>query len=77
MGKRKRLWLSEESRGDVAHVCLLKLVVFTVHTVDADKLESGNDPVDVETHVAEAVDQLFVVALVAVDEQLLANAVHK
>ena len=56
---------AEESGCDVSHVGLLKLVVIAIVPVDVDVVESFNDSIDVETHVDESVDEVFVVSLVS------------
>ena len=57
---------SEQPGRDVAHVSLFELVVLTFILIDTDELEGRNDAVDIEAHVHESVDEILVVALVAV-----------
>lgn len=57
--------LAEEAGGDVAHVCLLHLVVVAAVAVDTHILECFHDSVEVEAHIDEAVDEVLVPALVS------------
>ena len=57
---------SEQPGGDVAHVSLFELVVLTFILINPNELEGGNDAVDIEAHVDESVDEILVVALVAI-----------
>jgi hypothetical protein len=56
--------LVEQPGRDVAHVCLLELVVLAVHAVDTDVLECGDNCWDIEAHGDESIDEIFVVAVV-------------
>ena len=58
-------WLSEQSCCDVPHVCLLKLVILSVVSVDVHEVEGIHYSINIETHVDESVDEVFVISLVS------------
>lgn len=62
----KTLRLAEKSGCNVPHVGFLKLVVLAVVPVDIDVVECLDYPIDVETHVDKAVNQVLVVPLVSI-----------
>lgn len=59
------LRLIEEPGGYVSHVCLFKLIILSIHAINADILEGGNNGGHVEAHSAEPVDEIFVVAMIS------------
>lgn len=60
------LRLVEQPGRDVAHVGFLELVVLAAHFVDADVLEGADNAFYVEAHSDEAVNEIFVVPVIAV-----------
>lgn len=59
------LWLAEKSCSDIPHVCFLELVIYSVVFVDADKVESCDHALDIESHADEPIDQVFVISFVS------------
>ena len=60
---------TKQSCRDIAHVRLFELVVLAAVTVDSYVFECGYHVWDAETHVAESIDEVFVVASVSADTQ--------
>ena len=58
------LLLAKESGGDISHVSFLQLVVLATVLIDANVIERLHHSVHVKSHVDEAIDQIFAVALI-------------
>lgn len=56
--------LAQKPSGDVAHVCLLKLVIPATIAVDTNEEESLHNLVEFEPHAHKTIDQILVVAAV-------------
>lgn len=56
---------AKESCSDIAHVCLLELVVSPTISIDADVFESGHYGRDVEAHLHKSANQILVVTMVS------------
>lgn len=57
--------LSKKSGCDVPHISFLELVIFPIISVNIDVVKCFHYSINVETHVNESVNQIFVVALVS------------
>jgi hypothetical protein len=69
----RQLCLTKEPGCDVTHVSFLELVVLAVHAIDANILERSYYGRDVEAHIAEPFDEVFVETAIARGSQQYAT----
>jgi len=63
MGSISRL--AQESCCNISHIRFLKLIIFSIISVNVDEVESVNNSVQVKSHSYKPIDQIFVVSLVS------------
>jgi hypothetical protein len=59
-----RLLLPKESGGNITHVSLLQFMKLTIIPVDAHKNKGIDNSINIEAHIYEAINEVFVVSLV-------------